>query len=113
MSALFFVAWLLRKGKHEAAAKALKRLNGGIPGYDIEHELSVMKLDLEGASSDGTQGSKNKTSYLELFKGTNLRRTLISFSVLGWQQTIGIPVVFGYTAREFGLSSGPWRDGSD
>ena len=93
------LAWLLRKGKPEAAAKALRRLNGGIAGYDLEHELSVMRLDLEGTLSSGAEASV-ETSYLDLFKGTNLRRTLVSFSILGWQQTIGIPVVFGYTARE-------------
>jgi hypothetical protein len=93
---------LLRKGKREAAAKALSRLNGGIPGYDIERELQVMQLDLEGIAVAGEVQAK-KTSYFDLFKGTDLRRTLISFSILGWQQTIGIPVVFGYTACESGV----------
>jgi SP family general alpha glucoside:H+ symporter-like MFS transporter len=93
---------LLRKGKREVAAKALKRLNGGIPGYDIERELQVMQLDLEGIDVAGEVQAK-KASYFDLFRGTDLRRTLISFSILGWQQTIGIPVVFGYTACESGV----------
>jgi hypothetical protein len=34
-----------------------------------------------------------KVSYFDLFRGPNLRRTLVSFSVLGWQQCIGIAIV--------------------
>lgn len=66
----------------------------------MDRELGVMKLDLEGVISSEVAEAAKKSSYLDLFRGTNLRRTLISFSILGWQQTIGIPVVFGYTARE-------------
>ena len=90
----------MRKGKIEAAGKALRRLNGGIPGYDVDRELGVMKLDLEGIVFSAVAEAARESSYLDLFRGTNLRRTLISFSILGWQQTIGIPVVFGYTARK-------------
>lgn len=83
--------WYLRKGRRDMAVKVLTRLNGKIPGYDVERELNFMEYELTGelhAAADSAQ-----VSYFDLFKGMNLRRTLISFSVLGWQQCVGIAIV--------------------
>jgi hypothetical protein len=89
--------WYLRVGKRDKAAKVLQRLNGKIPGYDIERELDFMTYELTGELDMLAESAK--VSYLELFRGSNLRRTLVSFSVLGWQQCIGIAVVVGPTFR--------------
>lgn len=88
--------WLLRKGKRDQAIKSLLRLCGSIPGYDVEREIEVLEYDL--AAESVRQEEAKKVSYADIFRGTNLRRTLISFSIMGWQQCVGISIVYGYNA---------------
>lgn len=115
--AIFIVAfipesprWHLRKGNKEKAAKVLKRCNGSIPGYDVDHELSVLEYDLAGERV--MEGEAAKTSYLDIFKGVNLRRTLVSSSIMCYQQTVGISIVYGYNAGgfRFAFHYGVYRD---
>lgn len=81
--------WLLRKGRREAAAKALRRFNGSVPGYDVERELDVMAYELTGEVDKAAEDAK--ASYIDIFKGPNLRRTLVSTSILSWQQCLVSP----------------------
>ena len=73
-------------------------MNGSIPNYNVEHELSVLEYDLLGERH--MEGEAAKTSYLEIFKGTNLRRTMVSSSIMCFQQCVGISIVYGYNAGE-------------
>jgi hypothetical protein len=43
-------------------------------------------------------------SITTLFRGTNLRRTLISFGPFAWQTWLGSPIIFGYTSYYFQLA---------
>ncbi|KAL1897614.1 hypothetical protein Sste5346_003920 [Sporothrix stenoceras] len=59
--------WLLRVGKDEQALKALRSICVARPGMDIEMELVLLKESLELETEKGT--------WLDLFRGTNRRRT--------------------------------------
>ncbi|ORY89818.1 and other transporter-domain-containing protein [Leucosporidium creatinivorum] len=91
-----------RRGNDEAAKKVLQRINGGVEGYNVELEYATLKQEVE----DGKQLAvlAKGISFIDLFRGTNLRRTWISFAPFAWQQLIGIPVVFGYTSYFFQLA---------
>ena len=58
------------------AKKAMRRLIGNVEGYDIDHEYLVMKQHL--AESQALMEKSSKLGWVACFKGTNLRRTLIS-----------------------------------
>jgi hypothetical protein len=85
--------WYCQKGKHEQAKKVLQRVNGGVEGYDLETEYAILVQEVEDGRHLAVRSSG--TSFFDLFRGTNLRRTLISFGPFGWQQWIGVPVIFG------------------
>lgn len=65
--------WYIAKGKRDKAVKVLQRMNGKIPGYDAEHETTVLEYDLAGQRS--LQEEAQKLSYFDLFRGVNLVRT--------------------------------------
>lgn len=69
-------AWLCKKGRHEKAQKSLRRLIGTVDGYDWDREYAVLKQEID-ASLVLTQKS-SKLGFVACFKGTNLRRTLVS-----------------------------------
>jgi hypothetical protein len=69
-------AWLCKKGRHDQALKSLHRLVGNVDGYDWDREYAVIKQELD-ASQALTQKS-SKLGFVACFKGTNLRRTLVS-----------------------------------
>ncbi|OLN83294.1 General alpha-glucoside permease 3 [Colletotrichum chlorophyti] len=73
-------SWLLMKGKKEDAAKSLRKFNG--PTYNVEETLAIMEATLEKEMQLNQKGS----SYLECFKGVNLRRTAIVVVVYLAQQ---------------------------
>jgi len=74
--------WLVRKGRFEEAAKSVKRLGGKTKTLPSE-SVAMMRRVIE---MEKTQSSPN---YLELFKGTDLRRTLIVSGVYLAQNLTG------------------------
>lgn len=63
--------WFIRKGKVAEAEAALDRL--AAKGYDVRQDLeSIIEIDREEQALD------KSTSYQEIFKSTNLRRTIIA-----------------------------------
>ncbi|KAK3684455.1 hypothetical protein LTR37_020263 [Vermiconidia calcicola] len=62
--------WLVRKGRHEAAAKAVERL-GRKSEMKSTDTVAMMRRVIE------LEKSSKPPNHLELFKGTDLRRTLI------------------------------------
>jgi SP family general alpha glucoside:H+ symporter-like MFS transporter len=72
--------WLYKQGNHDKAKRARARLIGNPAGYDAEHEYAVFSQDIERSIQIAAQASKY--TMLACFKGTNLRRTLISTSIL-------------------------------
>jgi hypothetical protein len=96
----------LRRGNREKAARALRFLNGGIPDYNVEHELAAMEHELVGERELAEAGAR--ASWVDMFKGVDRRRTLVSSSIMMWQQCVGISIVYGYNSVFFaaaGLSN--------
>lgn len=96
--------WLVRKGKMEQAFDVLKKLaNPGTSSSDIDAALSQIKVtdDFEKSINEGT-------SYLDCFKGVDLRRTEI-VCVTWLVQTAAGSTFFGYSTYFYqaaGLTSG-------
>jgi MFS family permease len=68
-------SWLLMKGREAAARRALSRLYGADNRIDARFALLRKQVDTERIQSDkGGAGS-----YVELFRGINLKRTLTIF----------------------------------
>ncbi|KPI36810.1 Maltose permease MAL61 [Cyphellophora attinorum] len=78
--------WLVKNGYPEAARKSLERLSSGDwAAEDIERKLSML-VRTDEAECQEVSGQ----SYLELFRGTNLRRTEIACFVWIGQVVCGI-----------------------
>ncbi|KAK5103234.1 hypothetical protein LTS08_004040 [Lithohypha guttulata] len=95
--------WLVRKERYDDARKSLRALTS--PGtnlpFDLEGQLAMIKAtnELEKAMSSGT-------SYLQCFKGIDLRRTEISSMAWVIQAFCGAALM-GYSVqfyREAGMS---------
>ncbi|RVD86103.1 uncharacterized protein DFL_004397 [Arthrobotrys flagrans] len=78
-------SWLVRKGRHDEARKSLKRLASGLTDEYVQKTLSmtIHVNELEKRLQEGT-------SYLDCFKGINLRRTEIVCVVWMTQVLCGI-----------------------
>ncbi|OLN87617.1 putative glucose transporter rco-3-like protein 2 [Colletotrichum chlorophyti] len=60
--------WLLRKGNYAKAVENLHYLYGAMPNYDAEKEAKLLQEALDA--------SETKGKWIDLVKGTNLRRTV-------------------------------------
>lgn len=78
--------WLLLKKRDEKAYESLKRLRG--EDADIEEELAILKSTIEQHTEEGT--------YADLFRGTNLKRTLIACGMNFFIQATGSPFTASY-----------------
>ena len=89
--------WLVRQGQIAKADRALKRLTHS--SVDTESILAniqlTTKLELEESESN---------SFLDCFKGTDLRRTIISSTVYATQVVAGNSYVVGYAVYFFELA---------
>ncbi|KAH0365956.1 putative sugar transporter, partial [Aureobasidium melanogenum] len=74
--------WLTRKGKYEQAAHSVERL-GRKSAVNSADQVSMMRRVIE------MEASEKKPSYVELFKGTDLRRTFIVCFVYAAQNLTG------------------------
>lgn len=74
--------WLVRKGKLEAAARSVERL-GRKSNVKASETVAMMRRVIELEKSD------RKPSHIELFKHTDLRRTLIVCGVYAAQNLTG------------------------
>ncbi|KPV74502.1 uncharacterized protein RHOBADRAFT_15861, partial [Rhodotorula graminis WP1] len=68
--------WLLMKGKKDQARKSLDYLYSSQPNYDSDRSLA--ELDRRSALTPRVNAQAKSTSYLDCFKGTNLRRTFVA-----------------------------------
>jgi SP family general alpha glucoside:H+ symporter-like MFS transporter len=88
--------FLVKKGRFEEAADSLRRT-----GYanDVDNTLAHMKetIQLEDQLSNGT-------SYLDCFRGTNLRRTLICAMAYSGQFLCGVNLASSYATFFFELA---------
>jgi MFS transporter, SP family, general alpha glucoside:H+ symporter len=88
--------WLVRHGRLKAASKSLLRLTRkNQPGFNVDETVAMMvhTNEIEKKSLEGT-------SYIDCFRGTNLRRTEITILVWVTQALCGGPLI-GYAAYFF------------
>ena len=83
--------WLVNKGKEEKAIHSLQRLGYHKHGEEYKR-LAVIKLTLEEIRRE-TEG----VTYLECFRKSNLRRTIISIAPLSIQALSGVIWIAGYS----------------
>lgn len=78
---------MAKRGKHEKAKKALKRLVGNVPGYDLEYEyrVTVHELQTQGHEDEALE---KRPSWKEVFTGSNLKRTIASALAMSFQQLV-------------------------
>ncbi|KAL3421068.1 MFS hexose transporter [Phlyctema vagabunda] len=82
--------WLVSKGRDDAALRSLKRL--GHRNGNEEKALSNIKVTLEQVKNE-TEGA----TYLECFRNSNLRRTIISIAPLSIQMWTGVVFAASYS----------------
>lgn len=107
LSFLFFAPespyWLVRKGRIDDAREAIKQVSSSKDTPEsIEQRLNlVIRTDALERGMDQT------TSYKDLFKGTNFRRTAICTVVYSNQVLCGVPFAMGYSTYFFQLAGLP------
>ncbi|KAF9873328.1 MFS maltose [Colletotrichum karsti] len=105
LAILLFIApespwWLVRKGRLEDAAKAVRRL-GRASATNAEESIAMMRRTIE------LEKTEKEPSYAELFKGTDTYRTLIVCGVYAAQNLTGnlIANQAVYFFRQAGIDS--------
>jgi hypothetical protein len=90
------------KNREEAALKSLGRL--GMSSQEAQKKLANIRLTLEEVKQETAD-----TTYLDCFRKTNLRRTIISAAPLSIQVLSGVIFLasyFFYTLQLAGISAG-------
>jgi MFS transporter, SP family, general alpha glucoside:H+ symporter len=82
--------WLISRDKEEKAIRSLRRLGGDTAG--IEKRVAYIKLTLEKVREE-TEG----VTYLECFRKSNLRRTMIAIAPMSIQALCGVFFVAAYS----------------
>ena len=88
--------WLLTAEKDQKAALALRRL--GYSGQRLDQKLAILKLTLTEAKKE-TDG----VTYLECFRKSNLRRTIVASMPLTIQAFSGVFWIAGYATYYYQL----------
>ncbi|GKT46650.1 maltose permease MAL61 [Colletotrichum spaethianum] len=95
--------WLMRQSRSDLARSSLARLNKD-PAYPVNGQVKVLELTNEQEKNDKND---SEITYLECFRGTNLRRTMIVVTTNLTQQLCGSALMF-YSAKLYqkaGMSS--------
>ncbi|KAG4422155.1 hypothetical protein IFR04_004661 [Cadophora malorum] len=93
---LFFVPesprWLLHKGRDDQARAALNKLRGtSVESQFIELEWAEMVRGVEEEKK-----LEKSIGFLDMFRGPDLRRTLLCYGMIGCQTASGIWFLIGY-----------------
>jgi SP family general alpha glucoside:H+ symporter-like MFS transporter len=92
--------WLIRKKRIPEARKAIEKTTSGRAkntDYDIDKHLILMQQTNEEEMKHGGSGKDGASmTYLDCFKGGNLRRTEIACCVWGAQNLVG-PALMNYS----------------
>ncbi|KAK9428610.1 general substrate transporter [Lipomyces doorenjongii] len=84
--------WLVKKGKIENAKRALLVLHRGEEPFDVDSEIKLLMHSVHHQEELNLAGG----TYLDCFRGTNLRRTAIACFIQVWQQFTGVSFIFNY-----------------
>ncbi|CAK7227493.1 hypothetical protein SBRCBS47491_006586 [Sporothrix bragantina] len=82
--------WLLRQNRDEEALQSLRSMFGNDPNFPPEVEMELLK------SSLAEEASREGAAWIDLFRGTNLRRTLIVMTTSFLNQATGQNFVTQY-----------------
>ncbi|KAK4225298.1 general substrate transporter [Podospora fimiseda] len=95
---LFFVPesprWLVNKGRLEEGKKALKVLRGDSL---TDEELELEWMEIVKGIEEEKKLAAGGVGWLDMFRGNNLRRTLLCFSVMASQSGSGCWFLFSYS----------------
>jgi len=72
-------SWLIIKGRREQVAHSLLKFNG--PNFNIENQIIMLETSIEKEKAE----EKENVSYLDCFKGSNLRTTIVCMMFLAQQ----------------------------
>ncbi|KAF9220749.1 maltose permease [Gyrodon lividus] len=89
--------WLVRKGRHEEAEKVLAQLGGPTVDAKLQAQQIQETIDFEDSYAA-------TATYLDCFRGVNLRRTIVAMMVFVLQQGAGVVFVLGYSTYFFELA---------
>ncbi|WWC64295.1 uncharacterized protein I303_106905 [Kwoniella dejecticola CBS 10117] len=97
--------WCASVGKHDKGRAVIKRLNGGIEGYDVDYHYNIIKRSIEKEQSYQKQIDGESHGFItelrnvkEVFIGVNGFRTLIAFWPACVQQIGGLAVLSSYSS---------------
>jgi len=83
-------SWLIIRGRFEDAAKSFRRFNG--PDFDVDGAMALATTAVE----QERELERTQSSWMQCFKGSDGRRTLIICMVYIAQQFIGVNFIAGY-----------------
>lgn len=84
-------SWLIMKNQPERAAESLRKFHG--PTFNTERAIILMEATIQ---KEKEVEKNEEVTYLDCFRGVNLRRTLIVCSLFVAQQFSGIFFIAGY-----------------
>ncbi|KAL4874695.1 general substrate transporter [Aspergillus karnatakaensis] len=91
-------SWLIMHGRPEEAAKSFRKFNG--PKFDVDEAMAITTAAVEQEQELARTGS----AWIDCFKGSDGRRTLIICMVYIAQQFVGVNFVSGYLTYYFKLA---------
>ncbi|KAF5655595.1 sugar transporter [Fusarium sp. NRRL 25303] len=95
LSMLYFTPnsprWLTFNDRHEEALKVLRSIRRK---EDVDRGLP--ELELASMREEGQIGKREKGSWMDLFRGNNLRRTGIACTIMSFQQLTGVTFSSSY-----------------
>ncbi|XPS69547.1 hypothetical protein M3J09_001815 [Ascochyta lentis] len=98
-------AWCVDVNKIDRAKNELRKLNGKVPGYDVDHQVELLLLAVEHERTVAAE--QRREHWTAIFRGTDGMRTLISLWTNMSQQFIGLTLfgTFGaYFFQQAGLT---------
>ncbi|KAJ4311251.1 hypothetical protein N0V94_008042, partial [Neodidymelliopsis sp. IMI 364377] len=97
--------WCVTANKIDRAKKGLRRLNGKVPGYDVDHQVRLLVLAIEHEREVAAE--QRREHWTAIFRGIDGFRTLVSLWTNMSQQFIGLTLfgTFGaYFFQQAGLT---------
>ncbi|KAH8585378.1 general substrate transporter [Bisporella sp. PMI_857] len=101
-------AYFAARDQDEKGKATLRRVNGNVEGYDVEAEYTIIKNTIlherqinEEVGGAGMGWKRMLYSYVECFKGTNLRRTFGAAMPASAQQLSGLSFLNTYASLFF------------
>ncbi|KAF8137075.1 general substrate transporter [Boletus edulis] len=89
--------WLVRKGRYEEAEKVLLHLGGPTIDAKLQRQQIQETIELEDSYAVSA-------TYVDCFRGENLKRTVVAMMVFVLQQAAGVVFVLGFSTYFFELA---------